>query len=267
MTDTDITDTLPPKALHPSAPFTLAIDIGGTGLKASVLDSTGAMVAERVKIPTTYPLPPDKLVSNLAGLVRPLPAFDRISVGFPGMIREGHVLTAPHFVLKSGPGSDVDQALVSKWADYPLANALSQQLGKPTKVANDADLQGAAVISGHGFELVLTLGTGFGTGLFYDGHLLPHMEFAHMAFRKGETYNDQLGERARKDIGDERWNKRVMKAIDALRSLMFFDRCWIGGGNAKRLETDKLADDTTIVDNTAGILGGIKLWEGAHVGV
>ena len=88
-----------------------------------------------------------------------------------------------------------------------------------------------------------------------------------MAFRKGETYNDQLGERARKDIGDERWNKRVMKAIDALRSLMFFDRCWIGGGNAKRLETDKLADDTTIVDNTAGILGGIKLWEEAHFGL
>ena len=267
MTDTDITDTLPPKAVHPSAPFTLAIDVGGTGLKASVLDSTGAMVADRVKIPTTYPLPPDKLVSDLARLVAPLPTYDRISVGFPGMVREGHVLTAPHFTLKSGPGSDVDQALVSKWSDFPLANALSQQLGKPCKVANDADLQGAAVISGHGFELVLTLGTGFGTGIFYDGHLLPHMEFAHMPFRKGETYNDQLGERARKEIGEERWNKRVLKAIDGLRALMFFDRCWIGGGNARRLDTDKLADDVTIVDNTAGILGGIKLWEGAHVGV
>ena len=175
MTVPDLADTLPPKTDHPSPPFTLAIDIGGTGLKASVLDSTGAMVADRVKIPTTYPLPPDKLVSDLAKLVQPLPKFDRISVGFPGMVREGHVLTAPHFVLKTGPGSDVDQGLVAKWSDFPLENALSQQLGKPTKVANDADLQGAAVISGHGFELVLTLGTGFGTGIFYDGHLLPHM--------------------------------------------------------------------------------------------
>jgi polyphosphate glucokinase len=267
MTVPDTTDTLPPKALHPSPPFTLAIDIGGTGLKASVLDSAGAMVAERVKIPTTYPLPPDKLVGDLAKLVQGLPKFDRVSAGFPGMIREGHVLTAPHFVLKSGPGSDVDQALVSKWDDFPLANALTQELQKPTRVANDADLQGAAVISGHGFELAITLGTGFGTGIFYDGHLLPHMEFAHMPFRKGETYNDQLGERARKEIGDERWNKRTLRAIDALRALMFFDRCWIGGGNARRLDTDKLPDDVTIVENTAGILGGIKLWDGSHVGL
>jgi polyphosphate glucokinase len=267
MTVPDTTDTLPPKAVHPSPPFTLAIDIGGTGLKASILDSSGAMVAERVKIPTTYPLPPDKLVSDLAKLVQGLPQYDRVSAGFPGMIREGHVLTAPHFVLKSGPGSDVDQALVSKWADFPLANALTQELQKPTKVANDADLQGAAVISGHGFELAITLGTGFGTGIFYDGHLLPHMEFAHMPFRKGETYNDQLGERARKEIGDERWNKRALRAIDALRALMFFDRCWIGGGNARRLDTDKLPDDVTIVENTAGILGGIKLWDGSHVGL
>ena len=121
----------PRRPTHPSPPFTLAIDIGGTGLKASVLDSTGAMVADRVKIPTTYPLAPDKLVEDLAKLTKPLPDYERVSAGFPGMIREGHVLTAPHFVLKSGPGSDVDPALKEKWTDFPLADALSQQPRAP----------------------------------------------------------------------------------------------------------------------------------------
>jgi len=254
---------------HPAPPFTLAIDIGGTGLKASVLDATGAMVADRVKVPTSYPCPPSKLVDDLAQLVTPLPNFDRISAGFPGMMRRGHVLTAPHFVTKSGPGTPVDDDLLHQWTDFDLATALGQKLDKPAKVANDADLQGAAVIKGKGagFELVLTLGTGFGTGCFYDGQLLPHLEFAHTPFRKGETYNDQLGENARKSIGDDRWRRRVTKAITTLRALMFFDHCYLGGGNAKRYGTVDLPDDVTVVDNTAGILGGIKLWDGTHLGV
>jgi polyphosphate glucokinase len=267
MTVPDMADVMPPHTDHPAPPFTLAIDIGGTGLKASVLDASGAMVADRVKIPTTYPLPPDKLVDDLVDLVQPLPKYNRVSAGFPGMIREGHVLSAPHFVLKNGPGTDVDPSLVKKWHEYALGDVLRERLGHETKVANDADLQGAAVIAGHGFEMVITLGTGFGTGIFYDGRILPHLEIAHTPFRKGETYNDQLGERARKEVGDERWAKRVNKAIDLMRAMTFFDRLWIGGGNARRLDTSRLADDITIVDNTAGILGGIKLWDGSHIGL
>jgi polyphosphate glucokinase len=266
-TSADADEVIPPKTDHPAPPFTLAIDIGGTGLKASVLDAKGAMVADRVKIPTTYPLPPEKLIADLVKLTQPLPRYDRVSAGFPGMIREGHVLSAPHFVLKAGPGSEVESSLLHKWTSFALAAELSKALGKPTKVANDADLQGAAVVQGTGFELAITLGTGFGTGCFYDGHLLPHFEIAHTPFRKGETYNDQLGERVRKEIGDERWQKRVLKAIEIMRGMMFFDRCWVGGGNARRLDRSKLPDDVKIVDNTAGILGGIKLWDGTHVGL
>ena len=96
---------------------------------------------------------------------------------------------------------------------------------------------------------------------------MPHLEIAHQPFRKGETYNDQLGEAARKEVGEERWNKRVHKAIANLRALMFFDHLYIGGGNSRRVVRDDLPDDVTIVDNTAGILGGIKLWEADHVGV
>ena len=195
------------------------MDIGGTGLKASVLDAAGAMVADRVKIPTPYPLPPDKLVPSLKRLVAPLPA-GRPGVGrVPGMVRGGVVLSAPHFVTVAGPGTEVDHHLVRQWDRFDLAGALTTEFGMPTKAANDADIQGAAVVSGTGLELVITLGTGFGTGLFYEGELLPHLEIAHQPFRKGESYDDQLGEAARKQIGEERWNKRVTKAIANMRAL------------------------------------------------
>jgi polyphosphate glucokinase len=257
----------------PEHPFTLAIDIGGTGLKASVLSKDGSMVADRVKVATTYPMPPegdDGMVAALSKLVQPLPAADRISCGFPGMVRSGVVLSAPHFVTKKGPGTAVDPELFAAWAHFDLADALAKALGKPTKVANDADVQGAAVVQGKGLELVITLGTGFGTAVFMDGALLPHQEFAHHPFRKDETYNEQLGELARKKEGDKHWNHRVREAIACLDALFFFDHLYIGGGNARRVDRDELGevlDRTTVVDNTAGILGGIKLWDGPHLGV
>jgi len=252
---------------NPHHPLTLAVDVGGTGLKASVLDADGAMVADRVKVPTPYPIPPDKLVTTLGKLVAPLPKAERASVGFPGMVRAGRVLSAPHFSTKHGPGSSVDDELVALWSNFDLTTALTEAFGMPTKVANDADVQGAAVVSGNGLEFVMTLGTGFGSGLFYEGRMMPHLEIAHQPFRKGETYNDQIGEAARKEIGEERWNRRVQKAIKNMRAMMFFDHLYIGGGNSRRLVRDDLDDDITIVDNTAGILGGIKLWETDHVAV
>jgi polyphosphate glucokinase len=249
---------------RPSKPCTLAIDVGGTGLKASVLDAVGAMVADRVRVATTYPLPPSKLVDDLAALVAPLPDYDRISAGFPGMVRGGRVLSAPAFGTVGGLGTHIDDDLVHQWYGFDLADALARRLGKPAKVANDADVQGAAVVKGTGLELVVTLGTGVGTAMFYDGRLLPHLEFAHHPFRKGETYNQQLGEAVRKEVGHDRWNRRVHKAIGTLRALTFFDHCYIGGGNSRRV-TGTLTPDITIVDNSAGILGGIKLWDDIHL--
>ncbi len=242
---------------------TLAIDIGGTGLKASVLDADGAMVADRVRIPTTYPCPPETMVKRLAGLVVPLPAYDRVSVGFPGLVRKGHVVTAPHFVTREGPGTEIVDELVAAWSGFDLAGQLAARFGKPTRAANDADLQGAAVVSGVGLELVLTLGTGFGTGLFYEGRLAPHLEVAHHPFRHGETYNQQLGEAALQEIGQKRWNKRVEKAITCLFELLHYDHLFVGGGNAKHLAFD-LGPLGTVVDNKAGILGGIWLWDDAR---
>jgi polyphosphate glucokinase len=83
---------------------------------------------------------------------------------------------------------------------------------------------------------------------------------------KGDTYNEQLGDAARKAVGNQRWNKRVRKAIATFRALAFFDHCYIGGGNAKKIHGN-LGADVSMVDNTAGILGGIRLWDESHIAV
>lgn len=260
-------------AEHPEHPLTLSIDIGGSGLKASVLDTKGNMLTDRVRVPTRYPMPPTGkggLIPTLLDLTRRLPEADRVSAGFPGMVRKGHVLSAPHFVTESGPGSPVDRKLEAAWRDFDLCGGLGDAMGKPTRVANDADVQGVAVVDERGLEFVITLGTGFGTALVMDGRLLPHLEIAHQPFRKGETYNDQLGEPARKRIGDPRWNRRLRKAIEVLDDMLFFDRLYLGGGNSKRVDRTVLGDlneRITIVDNAAGILGGVRLWEPQHLTV
>ncbi len=243
-----------------SSAETLAIDIGGTGLKGSVLNPKGEMLHDRVRCDTPYPLPPAKLVTVLLDLVKPLPSFDRISVGFPGMVRNGKILSAPHFVSPKGPGGDPSPELVTAWNRFDLGMALATATSKPVKIANDADLQGAAVVKGEGLELVLTLGTGLGTALFFEGQLQPHLEFAHHPFKKGRSYNEVVGEAARERSGNKKWLSHVMEAVETLRALTFFDHCFIGGGNSARLGDD-LPDDVTVVDNSAGILGGIKLWE------
>src|SRR5437763_9956079 len=125
---------------------TLAIDIGGTGLKAAVLDPEGEMVTDRVRVETEYPCPPDTLVSALVALVEPLAPYDRVSAGFPGMVRSGRVLSAPHFETVAGPGTKVSEDYQRQWRDLDLAGVLAERLGQPTKVVNDADMQGLAVI-------------------------------------------------------------------------------------------------------------------------
>jgi polyphosphate glucokinase len=240
---------------------TLSIDIGGTGLKASVLDEAGRMEHDRVRVGTPYPLTPAGLVTTLTELVRPLPAFDRVSVGFPGMVRGGHVLSAPHFISPEGPGGKLSDELVEQWDRYDLeAHIRGAFGGKPTRVANDADVQGSAVVTGRGLELVVTLGTGVGTACFFEGRLMPHFELAHHPLRKTKTYDEVLGREALKRQGRKKWQKRVIETIEVLRKLTFFDHLYLGGGNSSKLDAH-LPTEVTIIDNSAGILGGIKLWE------
>jgi polyphosphate glucokinase len=231
----------PPRAIR-----TLAIDVGGSHLKAAVVDEMGHLVTAPVRIDTPVGSQPDAMVETLVRLVRPLGLYDRVSVGFPGAVRAGRILTAPNL------GNDA-------WQGYDLDTALTKALGKPVRIANDADVHGLAVIAGKGLEMILTLGTGVGTGLYLDGRLAPHLELAHHPFRKGRTYDEQLGNAARKRVGNRKWNKRVRKAIDNVRVLTNFDRLYIGGGNTKRLDFEP-APDITLVSNRAGIEGGAALW-------
>lgn len=263
MVRTDGTTMVPVPEQARATPTTLAIDIGGTGLKASVLDADGREIVDRVRTKTPYPCPPRVLIRALDHLTYQLPPWDRVSVGFPGIVRAGRVLSAPNFSKKAGPGTARSRKLAKAWARFPLATELEGRLGKPTRIANDADMHGLAVISGEGLELVITLGTGLGTAVFLDGSPTPHLELALMPFRGRGTFQDQLGNATRRRIGNRRWSKRVHDAIEMFDALLHIDRLYVGGGNAKKLTVD-LGHRAELIDNAAGILGGFKLWQLDH---
>ncbi len=225
---------------------TLAVDIGGSGVKAMLLDESGKPITDRLRAKTPDPSTPANISAIIADFGRQLGDFDRVSVGFPGVIKKGVVYTAAN--------------LDKKWIEYPLAENLSKTLGKPVRVANDAVVQGLGAVSGVGVELVITLGTGMGAGLYLDGVPIPSLEMSHHPFRDCNTYEDELGRRALEKNGKKKWNKRVGEAIDQLYRLFYYDRLYIGGGNAKEITFD-LPKNAEIVSNQDGILGGIKLWE------
>jgi polyphosphate glucokinase len=244
----------------PDGPTTLAIDVGGTGLKACTLAPDGTMLSERVRRETPYPCPPSVLLDELAALAATQPDHDRVSVGFPGAIRRGRVRDVTAFV-RPAPGEDRDPDLVAQWFGWDIETALSERFGKPVRVANDADVQGCAVISGRGMELVITLGTGVGCAVFFDGALLPHMELSHGRFGEGLSIEVACGDHERQKIGKTAWRARVINALDTFELMVLPDHLYIGGGNAKRLDPDTLGPNRTIVPNVSGLLGGIALWE------
>ena len=125
---------------------------------------------------------------------------------------------------------------------------------------NDADVQGFGAIKGNGVEMVLTLGTGAGTSIFRDGEIMPHLELAHHPVSGDKTYDEYIGNAALKKKGKKAWSKRVAKVIDILREVVRFDHLYLGGGNAKAL-TFPLPPDVTVVPNTDGLTGGIRLWQ------
>ncbi|MGE0257535.1 MAG: ROK family protein [Alphaproteobacteria bacterium] len=226
---------------------TLAIDVGGTGIKLALLDGGGKMLGKRVRVPTPpSPVAPEIVADMIDQAAAPLGRFDRASVGFPGMVRHGRVLTAPHL------GTEL-------WTGYDLQTALSSRWGKPVRVMNDADVQGFGAIRGAGVEMVVTLGTGCGTAIFSDGKIIPHLELSHHPIRGKRTYDDYVGRDALDELGKKKWNRRVARVIDVLRTVVAFDHLYLGGGNAKHVKLD-LPDDISIVSNDFGLIGGFALW-------
>ncbi|MDJ1169253.1 ROK family protein [Roseofilum sp. BLCC_M154] len=229
-----------------STAHTLAIDIGGSGIKAMVLDHKGHPLGDRLRVQTPQPPTPESVLGAIADLAKQAGAFDRVSVGFPGVVRQGIVYTAIN--------------LHPDWVEFDLASTLSESLAKPVRVANDADIQGFGAISGQGVELAITLGTGFGTALFVEGKLVPNLEGGHHPFRKKQTYEEQLGRAALEKVGTKKWNKRLKKAIVQLQHLFNTDHLYLGGGEAKKVDFE-LPKNVSIVPNINGLLGGIALWK------
>lgn len=232
------------KLMGEDALKTLAVDIGGSGIKVMVLDEQGEPLTERDRVETPNPATPDAVIRAILGLSEGK-SFDRVSVGFPGVVRQGVTETAVN--------------LHPDWIGFDLANTLSRQLDKPVRVANDADLQGLGAVSGAGVEMVITLGTGIGAALFLNGKLVPNLELGHHPFRKGETYEEQLGRAALDAIGKKRWNRRLEKAIDLLERIYNYDCLYLGGGNTKKIDF-VLPPNVKITPNVTGLLGGITLW-------
>ncbi|MFK0732758.1 MAG: ROK family protein [Gloeotrichia echinulata GP01] len=224
---------------------TLSVDIGGSGVKAMVLDITGHPVTERARLDTPQPATPEVVINAIVVLAAAQGEFHRVSVGFPGVVRCGVTETAAN--------------LHRDWIGFDLETTLSKHLQKPVRVINDADMQGFGAVAGKGVELVITLGTGFGSALFVDGKLVPNMEMGHHQFRKGETYEEQLGRATLEEIGDKKWNRRLKKAIVSLQDLFNYDYLYIGGGEAVRVNL-LLPLNVKLIPNITGLLGGIALW-------
>ena len=187
------------------------------------------------------------MLNVLSGLVGTLGQIQRISIGFPGVVHRGRVLTAPNLDTKA-------------WHDFPLATALAERLGAPARLANDATVQGLGVIVGRGLECVITLGTGMGFAMFEDGIPGPHLELSQHPVRGRKTYDQYVGNAALRAVGRKRWNRRVRTAIGHIAILTSFDVLYIGGGNSRHMQGD-LPDKVRIVSNEAGITGGIRLWD------
>lgn len=234
-----------PKASSTTASLiTLSIDIGGSGLKAMLLDPAGKPVSERQRVATPAVPAPKPVLAGLDELRKLLPKFDRVSIGFPGVIKKGTTWTAANL----HPG----------WVGFRLQAELEKRWKKPVRVANDAAVQGYGAIQGDGVEMTLTLGTGMGSALFTDGRLCPGMELGHHPW-KSKTYEDYLGRRGLDKFGKKAWNKFLQQAIAQTLATFNWDHLYIGGGNTKKINF-KPGKNVKIVSNETGLFGGVALW-------
>lgn len=229
----------------------LSIDIGGTSVKGCILSKDGEMVTEFLKVPTPKRSTPEAIIDCIKEILKSfIDDFGKVSIGFPGYVKKGIVETAPNLAK-------------NKWLNIDLAQQVSDLLNLPVRLINDADQQALGIVSGTGFEIVVTVGTGFGTALVYDGELLPHLELAHLPITKNKDYDSYIGTDALEEIGDKRWNDRLQRIIQIYKTVFNYDTLYIGGGNSKHIDFE-LDHNIKLVTNRDGIKGGAKLWQVAE---
>lgn len=226
---------------------TLAVDIGGGSIKLLALSPEGAPVTETLAQPTPTPATPDAVFKLIHDMADTLPPYRQVSVGFPGVVKDGVARNAPNL------GDEL-------WCGVALNERLTHVLERPVRAVNDVDLQGLGVVHGSGVELVLTLGTGMGAALFTNGALVPNLELGHHPFRDGQTYEDLVRDSELKRIGPIAWTARVMDALAQIDPIFNYDLLHLGGGNAQNLEC-ALPDNVRIYTLAEAMRGALKLWE------
>jgi polyphosphate glucokinase len=231
------------------------VDIGGTGIKAAPVDlDTGSLAAERVRVPTPPGAPPEAVCAVVGQLVAAAGWTGPVGVAFPAVVQHGIALTA----------ANVDR----RWIGTDVGEAVSAVTGTPTTVLNDADAAGLAEMrhgAGHGVTgvvVVLTLGTGIGSGLFSDGRLVPNTEFGHLEI-DGYDAETRASESAREREGLTRaeWARRLEHYLRRLDALLWPDLVVLGGGGSKKAEQwiplldVRPALAAATLRNAAGIVG------------
>jgi polyphosphate glucokinase len=233
----------------------LGIDIGGTGIKAAPVDvEAGRLLTERLKLPTPQPAAPHAMAEVIRELVDHFSWHEQIGVTFPGVVSAGVIRTAAN--------------LDHSWIGVDAVAFLDEATGQHVTVLNDADAAGIAEMrfgAGQGKAgtvLLLTLGTGIGSALFYNGVLIPNTEFGHIEIH-GKDAESRASERAREE-GDLSWGKwadRVDEYLDRMEALLCPDLIIIGGGISKKSNKflPRLSLRAAVVPaalhNDAGIVG------------
>lgn len=211
----------------------LAIDVGGSHVKMRV--SNRRTVRQFESGPTLTPKQMVAGVHEIAGDWK----YDAVSVGYPGVVIHGKIMTEPHNLGRGWVGFNFRQAF-----------------GRPTHVINDAAMQAIGSYEG-GRMLFLGLGTGLGSAMIVDG-VVASMELAHMQYKKGQTFEDYVGDSGRRRRGPKKWERSVDDVVAQLRTALEADYVVLGGGNARKLNT--VPEGARLGNNDFAFLGGFRMW-------
>lgn len=234
----------------------LGIDVGATGIKGAIVDlNKGELITERIKYPTPKPATPQAMTEVMKQIIADFKWKGKpVGVGFPAIIKEGVALSA----------SNIDDT----WLNFPIIGFLNKKLKCPINVINDADAAGLAEkkfgggSNKKGLVILLTLGTGIGSAIFYNGVLLPNTELGHLKYKDSvaEKYASNSA-RELKELSFKSWGKELNKVLNHIEFILAPDHFIIGGGISKKFDKFKefLKTEATIEPakmlNNAGIVG------------
>ncbi len=240
----------------------LGVDVGGSGIKGAPVDiETGRLLAERVRIKTPRGAEPNPVAETVAQIAQFFGWQGNIGIGFPAPIKNGVVRMAAN--------------ISQKWVGINADQIFTATTGQPCRVGNDADVAGLAEMAfGAGKDqvgtvIMLTLGTGIGTAVFYNGHLLPNTEFGHLEI-KGSDAERHASDAARKreDLSWKKYARRLNDYLMTLEKLFWPDLFIIGGGISKVHEKfiPLLTVSTKVIpaqlQNEAGMIGAALFTQG-----